>query len=116
MSKKAKYGMLGAVILAMVVAAAVCFFSFRGGRYVSSLPADMQAVARVDARTLQKKIALPIAKQQQSELEHSGIDFTHPLYAFVDGHDSPGVLLRMTVAWCVDRSRSRRWGRCVGRW
>ena len=52
MSRKAKYGMLGAVILAMVVAAAVCFFSFRGGRYVSSLPADMQAVARVDAKTL----------------------------------------------------------------
>lgn len=98
MSKKAKYGMLGAVILAMVVAAAVCFFSFRGGRYVSSLPADMQAVARVDARTLQKKIALPIAKQQQSELEHSGIDFTHPLYAFVDGHDSPGVLLPLRSA------------------
>ena len=47
MSKKAKYGMLGAVILAMVVAAAVCFFSFRGGRYVSSLPADMLSLIHI---------------------------------------------------------------------
>ncbi len=123
MNKKTKYALCGVVMAIVIVVVAVWFFFFRGASYVSSLPADMQAVARLDARMLQEKSALPPTEQQQGELRDCGIDFAHPLYAFVDGHDSPGVLLPLRSAKDfaaylqskdirVESQRGYRWAQC----
>ena len=104
----------------VILALAVWFFFFRGTSYVSSLPADLQAVAQLDAHALQQKAVFSLTEQQQKELESSGIDFVHPLYAFVDGHDSPGLLLPLRSARKfeaylrskdiqVERQRGYRW-------
>ena len=98
MSKKAKCALLGVAVAIVLLAVAVWFFFFKGASYVCSLPADMQAVARLDAQALQERSHLSLTEPQQQELKQCGIDFAHPLYAFVDGHDSPGVLLPLRSA------------------
>lgn len=93
MTIKAKYCVLGAAVIAALVALVVYLFCFRGDGYVSSLPADMQAVARLDVRSLPDTLPLPISDERRKGLEDCGIDFRQPLYAFVDGQDRPGLLL-----------------------
>lgn len=127
MTKRAKYGMLGVAILAVTVAAVACFFLLGGGRYVSSLPADAQAVARLDVRALADTLPLSLTQEQQQEMECSGIDLRKPIYAFVDGQDRPGVLLPLASdgqfeaclqgkGIAVEHQRGYRWaqwGQCL---
>lgn len=88
----------GGVVLAMVAILAICFHWFTGGTYVSSLPADAQAVARLDMRALKKSGAVLPAGSNLEQMENSGIDFAQPLYAFVDAGNCLGALLPMQDA------------------
>lgn len=126
MTTKARYRVLGAVVAAVVAAVVGCFFLSMGSGYESSLPADAQALARLDAKALLEKTSLSLVKQRQGELEHSGIDFAHSLYAFVDGRGGPGVLLPLRSARDfkaylqgkgieVERQRGYSWARS-GQW
>lgn len=86
------------VALAIMAVLVAYFVWFKRSTYVSSLPADAQAVARLDMHALKEAgITLP-AGSTLEQMEHSGIDFAQPLYAFIDAGNSLGALLPLQDA------------------
>ncbi|MGN1256439.1 MAG: hypothetical protein ACI4UA_04660, partial [Bacteroidaceae bacterium] len=82
------FGMLLAVVVGVLLGLSPGREAYRG-----SLPANLQAVVRLDAGCIRNQFPEILAECQAEELAQSGIDFALPLYAFIDEADYVGLLL-----------------------
>lgn len=116
----------GVSVIAVLVAWVIYFFFFKANDYTCSLPANAQAMVRLDVRSLKENGTAPFIGDKGKQMEQCGIDFTQPLYAFVDGSNCPGSLLPLRDAkrWQeylknrgieIQRQRGYRWAQS-GQW
>lgn len=126
MSKRFRLGILVfGMLLAVIVGTILCLSSGRE-EYRDSLPLNLQAVARLDAGSIQNQFSEILTECQAEELAHSGIDFSLPIYAFIDETDYVGLLLplRHEDRWeqflkgkdiVIEKQRGLRWA-CHHQW
>ncbi|MDY5687101.1 MAG: DUF4836 family protein, partial [Bacteroidaceae bacterium] len=126
MNKRTRWIMMGAGLLTAVILVVLLFFLKGKNSYRDSLPAHLQALARLDAGLVQEQIPGLFSESLPPNVSHCGIDFSLPLYAFVDDTDHLGVLLPLSSAskWedylqglniPIEKQRGYRWA-CHDHW
>ena len=126
MNKRTRWIMMGTGLLTAVILVVLLFLLKGKSSYRDSLPAHLQALARLDAGLVQEQIPDLFPESLPPNVSHCGIDFSLPLYAFVDDTDHLGVLLPLSSAsqWedylqgmniPIEKQRGYRWA-CHDHW
>ena len=89
---------MGTGLLTVVILVVLLFLLKGKSSYRDSLPVHLQALARLDAGLVQEQIPDLFTESLPPNVSQCGIDFSLPLYAFVDDSDHLGVLLPLSSA------------------